>query len=91
MRCRFANSLCYYGLSLNTGKLPGDPFLMLFLVGLVEVPSYVVTILLMDRTGRRSLISAMMVLGGIATLAAAFIPQSKRKILKRKMQAEAGN
>ncbi|KAK3925859.1 Organic cation transporter protein [Frankliniella fusca] len=72
----FANSLCYYGLSLNTGKLSGDPFLILFLVGLVEIPSYVVTILLMDRTGRRSLISAMMILGGIATLAAAFIPQT---------------
>ncbi|XP_034253284.1 organic cation transporter protein [Thrips palmi] len=72
----FANSLCYYGLSLNTGRLSGDPFLILFLVGLVEIPSYVVTILLMDRTGRRSLISAMMVLGGIATLAAAFIPQT---------------
>ncbi|XP_026294275.1 organic cation transporter protein [Frankliniella occidentalis] len=72
----FANSLCYYGLSLNTGKLAGDPFIILFLVGLVEIPSYVVTILLMDRTGRRSLISAMMILGGVATLAAAFIPQT---------------
>lgn len=72
----FANSLCYYGLSLNTGRLPGDPFLILFLVGLVEVPSYFVTIALMDRTGRRSLISAMMVLGGLATLAVAFIPQT---------------
>jgi len=83
LRCRtlnvclnwFANSLAYYGLSLNTGNLPGDPFIILFLVGLVEIPSYLVTVFLMDRTGRRSLISSMMVLGGLATVVVAFIPQ----------------
>jgi MFS transporter, OCT family, solute carrier family 22 (organic cation transporter), member 16 len=71
----FANSLVYYGLSLNTGKLLGNPFLMLFIVGLVEWPSYVATILLMDRTGRRSLISTLMLLGGLACLLAVYIPQ----------------
>jgi len=71
----FANSLVYYGLSLNTGKLLGNPFLMLFIVGLVEWPSYVATILLMDRTGRRPLISTLMLLGGLACLLAVYIPQ----------------
>ncbi|KAF4520100.1 hypothetical protein B566_EDAN010329 [Ephemera danica] len=75
LRVTFANSLAYYGLSLNTGKLLGNPFLMLFIVGLVEWPSYVATVLLMDRTGRRSLISALMLLGGIACLIALYIPQ----------------
>ncbi|KAG8240186.1 hypothetical protein J437_LFUL019173 [Ladona fulva] len=71
----FANSLVYYGLSLNTGKLFGNPFLVLFLVGLVEWPSYATTVFLMDRTGRRSLISSLMILGGIACIVAAYIPQ----------------
>lgn len=31
--CWFANSLAYYGLSLNAGKLAGNPFLILFLMG----------------------------------------------------------
>jgi len=77
----FANSLVYYGLSLNTGKLLGNPFLMLFIVGLVEWPSYVATILLMDRTGRRPLISALMLLGGLACLLALYIPQGTRGFL----------
>ncbi|CAG2064430.1 unnamed protein product, partial [Timema podura] len=83
MRCRafnvcfnwFANSLVFYGLSLNTGKLYGNPFLVLFLACLVEIPSYIMTTLLMDRTGRRSLISTLMLLGGLACLVSAYIPQ----------------
>lgn len=31
--CWFANSLVYYGLSLNSGKFAGNPFLILFLMG----------------------------------------------------------
>lgn len=71
----FANSIVYYGLSLNTGSLLGNPFLMLFLSGLVEIPSYVVTVILMDRTGRRGLISTLMILGGFCSIAAAYIPR----------------
>ncbi|XP_069696534.1 organic cation transporter protein [Periplaneta americana] len=71
----FANSLVYYGLSLNTGKLFGNPFLVLFIVGLVEYPSYIMTVLLMDRLGRRSLLSSLMLLGGIACIVAAYIPR----------------
>ncbi|XP_068082755.1 organic cation transporter protein isoform X2 [Anabrus simplex] len=71
----FANSLVYYGLSLNTGKMAGNPFLILFVMGLVEIPSYALTVALMDRTGRRSLISVFMLLGGIACIASAYIPQ----------------
>lgn len=74
---RFANSLAYYGLSLSTGALPGNPYLMLFVTGLVEFPSYVLTAFLMDRTGRRALISSFMIIGGTACIIAASIPQGK--------------
>uniref|UniRef100_A0A1Y1JSF9 Major facilitator superfamily (MFS) profile domain-containing protein n=2 Tax=Photinus pyralis TaxID=7054 RepID=A0A1Y1JSF9_PHOPY len=71
----FANSLVYYGLSLGTGKLYGNPYLVLFLAGCVELPGYVVTILLMDRTGRRSLVSFFMISGGICCCVAAYLFQ----------------
>lgn len=74
---RFANSLVYYGLSLNTGELFGNPFLILFIAGVVDVPSYIITGILMNRWGRRSLISSLMVLGGIACIAAVYIPSGE--------------
>ncbi|XP_022197844.2 organic cation transporter protein [Nilaparvata lugens] len=71
----FANSLVYYGLSLNAGKLFGNPYLVLFILGLVEIPSYFVSTALLDRTGRRCLTSTFMLLGGLACMAAALIPR----------------
>lgn len=67
----FANSLVYYGLAFSTGKLRGNPYLILFLNGVVELPSYLITVYLMDRTGRRPLISFYMITGGIACIIAA--------------------
>lgn len=71
MLCWFANSLVYYGLSLSTGNLEGNPFVILFIMGLVELPSYVVTVYLMDRLGRRSLTAFEMIAGGICCIIAA--------------------
>jgi len=70
----FANSIVYYGLSLNTGNLPGNPYLVLFLIGLAEIPGYLLVIGLVDITGRRSLCSTLMLLGGFACIIVAFIP-----------------
>ncbi|CAG9822397.1 unnamed protein product [Phaedon cochleariae] len=75
MLCWFANSLVYYGLSLSTGNLKGDPFVVLFVMGLVEIPSYVATVYLMDRWGRRPLTSFEMILGGICCIVAANLSQ----------------
>uniref|UniRef100_A0A1B0C9K9 Major facilitator superfamily (MFS) profile domain-containing protein n=1 Tax=Lutzomyia longipalpis TaxID=7200 RepID=A0A1B0C9K9_LUTLO len=66
----FANSLVYYGLSLSTGKLYGNPFLILFIMGLVEYPSYIVVVLLLDKMGRRFLTSFLMLAGGLCCIAA---------------------
>lgn len=71
--CWFANSLVYYGLSLSTGKLQGNPFLIMAIMGLVEMPSYTATILLLDRLGRRPLISFMMLSGGVCCITGAYL------------------
>ncbi|XP_030027839.2 organic cation transporter protein isoform X4 [Manduca sexta] len=72
--CWFTNSVVYYGLSLNTGKLNGNPFFIIFLMGIVELPAYVIITYFLDRVGHRALISAMMLLGGIACLVIVILP-----------------
>ena len=74
---RFANSLAYYGLSLNTGALVGNPYLMLFVSGIVEVPAYLLSIRLIDSLGRRPLIAFCLIVGGVTCIATAYFPQSK--------------
>ncbi|KAL7033716.1 hypothetical protein ACKWTF_007690 [Chironomus riparius] len=73
--CWFANSIGYYGLSLSSGKLGGNPFFNLFIMSLVEIPSYLAVILLLDRLGRRSITSSFMVVGGTACILAVFMAQ----------------
>lgn len=69
----FANSLAYYGLSLSTGSLKGNPFLILFLMGLVEFPGYVAIVCLLDKLGRRSPTSSCMIAGGLCCIASALM------------------
>ncbi|XP_043289827.1 organic cation transporter protein [Venturia canescens] len=72
----FANSIVYYGLSLSSGSLiDGNPYLVLFLTGLVEIPSYVLASLTMDRVGRRCLVSTFMLIGGVCCITATSIPR----------------
>lgn len=69
----FANSIAYYGLTLNMGNLVGNPFVMLFLSGVLEIPAYILIIFTMDRTGRRCMISTFMMIGGLCCICAAAI------------------
>ncbi|XP_055595322.1 organic cation transporter protein [Uranotaenia lowii] len=71
--CWFANSITYYGLSLSSGKLGGNPFLILFLMAIVEMPSYIAISFLLDKLGRRSITSSLMIVGGICCIVAAYL------------------
>lgn len=73
--CWFANALAYYGLSLSSGKLNGNPFLILFILSVVELPSYIAIIFTLDLLGRRSITSSLMLIGGLCCIAAAYIEQ----------------
>jgi OCT family organic cation transporter-like MFS transporter 16 len=53
----------------------------LFIMSLVEIPSYIAVILLLDRLGRRSITSSFMVVGGIACIAAVFMVQKSMESL----------
>lgn len=78
--CWFANSVVYYGLSLNTGKLSGNPYFILFLMGIVELPSYIIIMYFLDRVGHRALISTMMLLGGICCLVVVALPHGSTTV-----------
>ena len=72
-----AINIGYFGLSLNTSNLSGDPFMNCFLSAASEVPAYVVSTVLLKKCPRRALLSSFLVIGGGLLLLIQFIPDSK--------------
>ncbi|KAL8570515.1 hypothetical protein ACOMHN_008872 [Nucella lapillus] len=70
------NALVYYGLSLNTENLAGSPYLNFMLAGAVEIPAYLLCILLLNRLGRRTPLIAAMYIGGIACIVCGVLPRN---------------
>lgn len=77
----FANSIAYYGLSLNTNALKGNPYLILFLMGIVEIPGYIITVYLMDRIGRRILTAFCMIWAAIFCIVASILTKGSTESL----------
>uniref|UniRef100_A0A672R032 Solute carrier family 22 member 5-like n=1 Tax=Sinocyclocheilus grahami TaxID=75366 RepID=A0A672R032_SINGR len=71
-----AINIGYFGLSLNTTKLSGDPFLNCFLSAVTEVPAYMVSTLLLKSCPRRPVLSAFLVIGGGFLLLLQLIPET---------------
>ena len=66
--------MAYYGLALNSdglGKGSGI-HLYFFLQCLMDIPGGLIVILLLDRLGRKVLLVACMLIGGIACIATMF-------------------
>ena len=61
--------MVYYGLSLSTGDLGGNPYVSFFLSGLVEVPAYAYALFAVDWFGRRLNLAGTFFAGGIACAA----------------------
>jgi len=64
----FVESLVYYGVALNAGSLPGDLYVNNVLNGCVEIASYIICILTMDRIGRRIVLSGSLFIAGFGLL-----------------------
>ena len=69
--------MAYYGLSFLTEDLGSDPYLAFFISGAVEIPAYIICLLLLNRIGRKWLTSIFMVIGGAALLCALPVPNGK--------------
>ncbi|KAH9525171.1 hypothetical protein Btru_000527 [Bulinus truncatus] len=63
---RFVSSLVYYGISLNVGNLSGDIYLNFFLLGVVELASYITCLIFLDRAGRKLLQCLFILTAGVA-------------------------
>ncbi|CAL1533640.1 unnamed protein product [Lymnaea stagnalis] len=68
------NSLVYYGLSLNTENLAGNPYLNFCVAGAVEIPAYVICIAVLNKVGRRWPLILSMYMGGVACILSGCIP-----------------
>lgn len=73
--CFFAVSVVYYGLGLNTHKLNGHPYLMLFISGFVEIPGYLIAMFCVNCVGHRALLSISMIISGFCLLTVIFLHQ----------------
>ncbi|XP_030373242.1 solute carrier family 22 member 3 [Scaptodrosophila lebanonensis] len=71
--CWIVHVLVYYGLSLNVVLLDGDKYNNFAYIALVEIPGFLVPLLVMDRFGRRYSLSGLMILSGLCCIATIFV------------------
>ncbi|XP_047735277.1 solute carrier family 22 member 12 isoform X3 [Prionailurus viverrinus] len=72
--CWFAFGFTFYGLALDLQALGSDIFLLQVLIGVVDIPAKIGTLLLLNRLGRRSTQVASLVLAGLCVLANMLVP-----------------
>ena len=71
---RAANGFTYYGISLNTSNISGNPYVNCLIAGAVELPAFFCISWLFDKYGRvRSYVVAMWV-AGISLIACSLVP-----------------
>lgn len=64
----FVSTFAYYGFSLSTNDMGGDPFINFLISGAVEFPAYGLAIIVLKRFGRRKPLMCFLVIGGIASI-----------------------
>ncbi|KAM8953014.1 solute carrier family 22 member 16 [Pelodytes ibericus] len=73
----FTGSFGYYVFALNSVNLGGNEYLNLFLAGAVEIPSYIVACLGMDKLGRRNTLAPFLILSAVICGVIMLIPQEQ--------------
>uniref|UniRef100_A0A8C5Q7D1 Solute carrier family 22 member 16 n=1 Tax=Leptobrachium leishanense TaxID=445787 RepID=A0A8C5Q7D1_9ANUR len=71
----FTGSFGYYVFALNSVNLGGNEYLNLFLAGAVEIPSYIVACIGMDKLGRRNTLAPFLILSAVICGVIMLIPQ----------------
>ncbi|XP_063534912.1 organic cation transporter protein-like [Cydia strobilella] len=72
-----ATTLIYYGLSINSTGLPGNMYANFMLVCAVEIPAVYTAMLLLDRVGRKAVLTTGFWLSAACNLAFAFIDNNE--------------
>lgn len=73
----FVNSLVYYGMTLASGRLGSSIYLSTALSGLIEIPGYILTLLVLEKLGRRLTLTSFMLASGFCCLAIILFPKSE--------------
>ncbi|KAF5303009.1 hypothetical protein FQR65_LT08338 [Abscondita terminalis] len=71
----FANSSVYIGLNYYGPALGDNEYLSFFLSSVVEIPSYVICWLVLDRWGRRWPLCLSMIISGVSCVATVLLPE----------------
>ncbi|XP_013173627.1 PREDICTED: organic cation transporter protein-like [Papilio xuthus] len=66
----------YYGLSINSVSLAGNSYINYVLTSLIEIPGYALSVVTLDRFGRKKSIITAYFICGISLFALPFIPKS---------------
>lgn len=69
-------SLVYYGLSINSVSLSGNKYVSFMLVVLVEIPAYIVVVIVLDKYGRKKTMIVTYLTCAVTSLLFAFLPRS---------------
>lgn len=70
------DTFIYFGLSLYSTHFAGDIYMNYFLVGLVEVPAYILSPIAMNRFGRRIVVASSHLLAAAIFFGLMFTPES---------------
>ncbi|XP_045535888.1 organic cation transporter protein isoform X2 [Papilio machaon] len=66
----------YYGLSINSVSLAGNSYINYILTSLIEIPGYGLSVITLDRFGRKKSIITAYFICGVSLIALPFIPTS---------------
>ncbi|GAB1601761.1 organic cation transporter protein-like [Argonauta hians] len=69
------NSMLYYGVSMNSVAMGGNPYLNYFFMSFIEIPAAIVCTICFKYFGHRKPIAFFMVFGGINCILSNFVPQ----------------
>ncbi|XP_077718363.1 solute carrier family 22 member 12 isoform X4 [Canis aureus] len=72
--CWFAFGFTFYGLALDLQALGSNIFLLQALIGVLDIPAKIGTLLLLSRLGRRPTQAVSLVLSGLCILANTLVP-----------------
>lgn len=75
--CWITCAFLFYGLTLNSVALAGNPYLDFICTALVEIPAYFACAYIVDAIGRKWSLSLSFFITGISCLVFIFIPEGK--------------
>uniref|UniRef100_A0A8C4RKB1 Solute carrier family 22 member 5-like n=1 Tax=Erpetoichthys calabaricus TaxID=27687 RepID=A0A8C4RKB1_ERPCA len=69
-----ANTIGYYGISLNTSNMNGDPYITCFISAATEIAAYTIAWAILKHAPRRCVLSILLLLSGSLLLFIQFVP-----------------